>query len=333
MYNFVIDCTDEELIECRKISSFDTYQQQNPPLAQKILLGPWVWCVLTYVKLAERGKLPVRLSNEHADDCINLAHSDTLINLPGKHSQFIVCIQADYSRRGWAQFHLVQNKNQVAADALFIPLWVHPGLLSRDANRQGVKRIAYAGQTYNNNLAGTAESWEELLAPHGVEFAAIANDAWHDLREVDVLVGVRSFDTKPYDKKPPSKLVNAWHAKIPFVGGYDSAYRQLGVPEENYLLAQNPQQIVEAIMRLRNDSALYEKLVRNGELKAAQYTDERIAELWETILTGPVQQRYQKWKSRRKLESARFMAKRAGGLLLNKVKKTVKSLLKLVRRK
>lgn len=332
MYNFVIDCSEEELIEFRKIKSVAEYQEQNAPRALKILLGPWVWCVLTYVNLANRGNLPVTLSNKYSDELINFAHSDTLIEMPGASSQFIVCIQADYTHRGWTHFHIVQNKNQVAQGSAFVPLWVHPGLIGRDVARTKVERVAYAGQTFNNNLAGSTDSWKQLVEPHGIEFVAVANNAWHDLRAIDVLVGVRSFDRKPYDKKPPSKLINAWHAQIPFVGGQDSAYKQIGTPGEDYLLVETPEQIVDALIALRNDEVLYAKLVNNGKAKAIHYTDERIAESWETILTGPVLTRYKQWQNAKGKEALRFVVKRGIGLLEHQAKRTVKRLLKSIKK-
>jgi hypothetical protein len=331
MYNFVIDCSDEELIEFRQIDSLD--QQQDLSTVTKILIGTWVWCLPAYIYLKSRGTLPVMLSNKYDERYINLVHSDVLVKMPGKSSEFIVCVQADFTYRGWAHFHLVQNRNQLVDNSAFVPLWVHPGLLGRATSRTGVHRVAYAGQTFNNNLAGTTDTWQELLSPYGIEFSAIANDAWHDLREVDVLVGVRTFDLQPHDKKPPSKLINAWHARIPFIGGHDSAYKQIGVPEEDYLLVETPKEVVQAIMRLRDDPQLYEKLVRNGTAKALQYTQESIISTWEKLLTGTILQRYEKWKSRRQMEDVRFVVMRIIGLQLHLAKKVVKKVLKAIGRR
>ena len=317
-FNFVIDCTDSALAE---------YLHLDAESAVKVYTrGDLNWCLQTYHLLSKRSNLPVQCSNKILPEVINIIHSDQLLQQKGHASEFVVCVRADYPGRRWAHYHLVQNKNQLGANTSFIPHWVQPGLIERDVNRKGVRRVAYAGEAFNGNLAGTADTWKQFLEPHNIEFVTLAGGSWHDLSSIDVLVGIRSFDEQPHNTKPPTKLFGAWHANIPFIGGHDSAFKQVGVPGEDYLLVGTPDEAIKAILKLRDDPALYNKLVQNGKKKAALYTEETIAQVWLEVLTGPVMHRYQQWQAKPLLEQARFNALVNLGNLEHEVKQIIKKL-------
>jgi hypothetical protein len=249
------------------------------------------------------------------------------LKIKGQDNHFIVCVQADHARRPWAQYHIVQNKNQLFGNTSYIPHWVQPGLIKRDAGREGVTRVAYSGQTYNKNLAGSEDTWKNLLEPYGIEFITLSNDSWHDLSSIDVLIGIRSFNAKPHNTKPPSKLFNAWHAEIPFIGGNDSAYKQVGNPGEDYLIASSQEEAITAILQLQQDPDLYRKFVKNGRKKAALYTEATIAKIWLDVLTGPITRRYQHWQIKPFAEKMRFNSLLAISILKHQLKQVVKKVI------
>ena len=165
-FNFIIDCTDSALAEYMTVdeeSAVNVYTR-----------GDLNWCLQTYHILAKRDKLPVQLSNHMQPDTINIIHSDQILKLRGNPADFVVCVRADYPRRMWAHYHLVQNKNQLTNNTAYIPHWVQPGLIKRNPDRQGVLRVAYAGEPYNGNLAGTSNTWKTLFEPHGIEFSTLS---------------------------------------------------------------------------------------------------------------------------------------------------------------
>jgi hypothetical protein len=285
------------------------------------------WLLQAYLVLSKRNNLNLSCSNKFEEDCINIIHSDDLIRLKGTSRNFIVCIKGDFPWRRWAHYHIVQNQNELNTNTSFLPLWVQPGLVKRNAERKGVLTVAYAGQIWNGNLAASPEAWTKLFQPHGIEFVSLPTGACHDLSNIDVLIGIRSFDTNPYNAKPPSKLINAWHAHIPFIGGHDSAFKQVGTPGKDYLLAKTPDEVLQAVLTLRNDPNLYQSLVNNGISKAALYTRSTIAQKWETVLSGPVLQRYKKWKENKAFEKNRFNALSNVGLLTHKTKGLVKKII------
>jgi hypothetical protein len=317
-YNFIIDCTDEKIEEYKKIDI------NTVPLAGLFSRGDLSWCLQTYLLLAERKTLEVILSNRLIKNTINIIHSDHLLSIKGDPSYFIVCVRADYPKRAWAHYHLVQNKNQLGKNTSFIPHWPQPGLIKRRTNRQDVINVAYAGQVINGNLAGSISEWKNIFKPHGIQFSISEDGSWHDLQEIDVLIGVRSFDKKSHDTKPPTKLFNAWHAQIPFVGGYDSAYMQVGVPNEDYLLASTADEVIDAVCKLKTNKELYQKLVTNGLNKSQLYDRKNIISAWERLLTGPVMNRYKKWKSRPVYESLLFYIRALTGISYHGLKQLIK---------
>jgi hypothetical protein len=319
-YNFVIDSKDSEL------KNYINLQWEEA--AKTFTRGDLNWCLQCYLILSKRNQLNIQCSNSLNQNAINLLHSDQLLKIKGKPNQFIVCIRADYPKRYWAHYHIVQNKNQLCSNTSFVPHWVQPGLIARNPIRQKILRVAYSGQTFNGNLASDEDTWKKLFESYGIEFVTLTAGFWHDLSCIDVLIGIRSFDKKPHDTKPPTKLFSAWHSRIPFIGGYDSAFMQVGTPGEDYLLAKTPEDVVAAVLKLRDDHNLYEKLVKNGLAKAALYNENAIAETWENILLGPVTKRYEQWKFRPTYEKIRFDILLKAGLLEHQSKQVMKKLLK-----
>lgn len=114
------------------------------------------------------------------------------------------------------------------------------------------------------------------------------NGSWHDLRSFDLLIAIRSFDRRRYTGKPPSKLVNAWLAGVPFIGGADAAYGQVGTLGEDYLRATSPDEVIAAVRRLRDEPGLRDRLIRAGRTRAAAFAVPAIVERWREVLTGPV---------------------------------------------
>ncbi len=318
--NFVIDCSDSTLAEYINL--------KNENASSTFVRGDLNWCLQSYLILRKRNKTPITCSNQLVKNCINIIHSDTLLILKGISSHFIVCVRADYPKRLWAHYHLVQNKNQVSSMAFYIPHWVQPNLIKRDTNKNSPFTVAYAGQPSNGNMAGTSDTWKRLLEPHNIRFEAINAGSWHDLSSVDVLVGIRSFDKKEYNTKPPTKLFNAWHAWIPFVGGNDSAYKQVGTPGGDYLIATTPDEVLTHILKLKSDPQFYNRIVNEGCKKASLYSEQEISLCWENLLGGPILQRYKKWQKRKIYERFWFKLKLGMALPEHRSKQFLKLILR-----
>ncbi len=287
IYNFIIpdsgDCPVEDFAigEC-------------PCSNQLCLHGEFVWSQQTYCYLRESG-MKVQLSLEVNPAAINLAHGNVLRALEIDRNCFCVSLQADYPQYPLAQYHIVQNREQVGESCSYIPHWPLPGQIPRNPERIGVKKVAYQGA---RNFSELDESrLQHDLQKHGIAFEILDPEQWCDLRDVDVLVGVRQFGRKRFRRKPPTKLINAWHAGIPFIGGWDSAYSQIAEPGRDYLRVSSYREMLSVIVRLKNDPALYRQLVEAGWRQASFYTKEAIVARWKQVLEMKVIPAYQTWKS------------------------------------
>jgi hypothetical protein len=323
-YNFILPLPNEKL---------ETYKGLDLDKdAGLIVHARLEWLLQAYLVLKQRNNLSVICSNGFVPGCINIIHSLDLINLKGSSKDFIVCIKGDFPWRRWAHYHIVQNQNELAQNCSYLPLWLQPGLVKRNSERKGVLRVAYAGQTWNGNLAGTAQTWATLFQPHGIEFVTLPTGACHDLSDIDILIGIRSFDTNPYNSKPPSKLINAWHAHIPFIGGHDSAFKQVGTPGKDYLLAKTPNEVLQAVLTLRDNPHLYQSLVNNGIKKSRKFTTESIGADWEKVLQATIATRYEIWKKSKGFEKQRFKVLSSVGTAEHISKSLVKKVLSWSRR-
>lgn len=311
VFNFLLDCPENEADRYGRFSDLDAMLDAMPDMLQLISSkGDMCWCLQTYLLLKNRPNLTVTCSARFSGGAINIVHSDQLLKLGYRPDAFLVCVRADFPRRRWAQHHLVQNRNQLTVASSYLPLWLQPRLIGRDPARTGVKTVAYVGETTNGNLAGDVEEWRRLFAQDGLDFHRIESGAWNDMSAVDVLVGLRRFPAGSYNGKPPSKLLNAWAAGIPFIGGHDSAYLQVGVPDEDYLRVASMDEALAAARMLRDNPDVYARLKANGSRKAQDFSRENLARRWEEILLGPVLCRHHQW-----LASAERYERMRSGLL------------------
>ncbi|MGE3317427.1 MAG: glycosyltransferase, partial [Planctomycetaceae bacterium] len=210
------------------------------------------------------------------------------------YDAFVVGVQADYLPHPSAQIHIVQNQSQVSETCFWLPHWLQPGLIPRDSSRTGLRTVGYAGQDYY--LAGGRGRWENECRRLGLEFRMLSAENWHDFSSIDAVLAIRTFDHYEYDKKPATKLFNAWHVGTPLVAGNDSAFRQVGIPGADYLVVNSFEEAVSAIERLRDDGDLYGQIVEAGRRQALTFARERIAEAWIVFFRSIAIPRFEKWK-------------------------------------
>jgi len=286
-FNFVLpSCSDDDLALFRSLDVDEHWYH--------FVDGVFCWILQTYLIMRARLE-SVRLSSLCSPDAINLVHAVDLPKVQTSPDIFVVALRADYRRCSWAHLHVVQNQVQLEkTDSVFIPHWPQPGLIPRRQDRGTVANVAFAGRGYY--LAGQMRQWREDMSARGLSFYYLDKNRWNDFSEVDILLAIRSFDGQSYDNKPPSKLINAWLAGVPLIAGNDSAFRQIGSPGEDYIVATSYPDALQAIERLRSDSSFYERLVANG--RARGYNRERIAKVWEAFLTQEALLKFREWQKR-----------------------------------
>ena len=314
--NFVVNetITDEETLG--QFRSGDTSITKNDRMFAAInRSAAVVWCAQTYWHLqqARPAHFQLQLSKTVSPGCINVIHGENFARATGFMPAFGVLARGDWPTRRWAQSQIVQNPRQTGSAKHFIPNWPHPGLIPRPPTRGGPFRVAFFGKSPHVNLALSDSEFRSLAASAGAEFVMKERSALNDYSDVDVAVGIRSFDGRNYDHKPPSKLINAWHAGVPFIGGADSAFSAVGRPGVDYLVAHDAQALRQHLVALRTSPDLYRSLVEAGRTAATDYTVERISKRWLQVLEEIADGPYRAWQRRGLLGTAKWYALRAVG--------------------
>lgn len=259
--------------------------------------GPAAWSLQTYARL-RRGAPAAPTCSDRAEPArVNLAHAAHLRAAPPPPACFVVSLQADYRRVPWADFHVVQNRAQRRGRVTaWMPHWPQPGLVPRDVRREGVRVVAAAGR-----LSQAGVDWRrvaERVSAEGFRFVERGEEDWNDFSGVDAVLAVRSFGRAAHRRKPPTKLVNGWLARVPVVAGWDSAYAQVGRPGVDYLRVADLEGLAAALRSLRDDPARYRAIVEAGAAAAAPYTAAAVARRWTGLLAGPVAAAFAAWEAR-----------------------------------
>lgn len=264
---------------------------------QKFVRSEWAWLVQTFWELKTRG-LPVTASSEPSNSKINVMHADDYPALGRKHEYFVAIVVADRRVYFPSNSVFVQNIEQRSSGLChWLPHWDQPGLIPRCGNlslETNSFHIGFAGIPSNTiNL-------DDLLAAfqfaHPVRFSILSPEQWNDLSGVDALVAVRDFNGKRHSEKPPTKLFNAWLAGVPFIGGMDSAYEQVGRPGVNYLQVSTVDELLEAVSCLQ-DPDHWVKFANAGAVAAKKYSRESTRAAWEYLLWGSIRQDFEAWEN------------------------------------
>jgi glycosyltransferase involved in cell wall biosynthesis len=192
---------------------------------------------------------------------------------------------------------VVQNLGQAdGRRRLVIPHWPQPGLLPRDPARgSSVHVVAFKGWLGNLAAEYHGARWREFLQREQLEFRADAAEfkqrqtdpgslTWNDYREIDVVLAVRAPRADLYPRKPATKLYNAWHAGVPALLGPEVAYRELRQSPLDFIEVADVGEVMQAILQLKRDPDLYQRMVEHGRSRAREFTAASIAERWSELL-------------------------------------------------
>jgi len=196
--------------------------------------GGFLWTLQTYLHLNDSG-FPCKLVDTLPDEGIILAHRDFLDeDIKPSPKQLFVCLRADVDRHNFSQLHVVQNPFQAICggsltlwESHFIPHWPQPDIIPRDPTRgDKFENITFVGNAVNLVQEFQEEKWFEQLKELGLKFQLqLTHEQWNNYHNTDVILAIRGFGTEnAYGGKPASKLYNAWHAGIPVILGYETAF-------------------------------------------------------------------------------------------------------------
>ena len=247
--------------------------------------GEWAWIVQTYHRLIKYSieGLSVSSSAKPVSDSINVIFSDDYLNLKNKADYYCAVVILDRFVFYPGNLSIVQNKeHSLPFRFKYVTHWSQAGLVPKDNTiKNKVIKIGFFGLPANSidllELANDIENKD-------VELIIAGPKSWNDYSEIDIAIGIRCFSGKRYNQKPPTKLLNAWRAGVPFIGGVDSAYSQVGENKKNYIRVNNRVELVEAIDVIINDSVFSKNLIDNGFDEFKKYSNKNIEKEWLDLL-------------------------------------------------
>lgn len=273
--------------------------------------GIYCWILQTYLYLKADG-FPCQLVGTLPSEGIVVVNRDSLpdnMQLPSP-KLLMVCTKAERDPLPCSQIHIIQNPQQNLLplisfwDNYYIPLWRQPGLITRDPGRgDRVENVAYFGIRRNLTPEFQESSWPEQLKALGLSWNIVSGKSWNDYSNVDVVLGMRTFDryeyilNQNYISKPATKLYNAWHAGVPAILGCDSAFRAERKSELDYLEVASLSETIAALKRLRDDKQLYQAMVENGRVRAQETEVAKVVSQWRSFLTDIAVPAYERWCS------------------------------------
>ena len=260
-----------------------------------LLRAKEVWILQTWIRL-RRGGYPVTFSNTAPSTGLIVYHKEEqhllLERLSRDGHPILVAVRGDFRSADAADFEIVQNGYYADGERLFfVPHWPQPGLIPRDPARGSrVENIAFKG--FVGNLIGEFHSaaFRGFLTEHQLSFAedaAIYDEenpmhvTWNDYHDVDVVMALRPGRNT---HKPASKLCNAWLAGVPAILSPDYAFRELRRGPLDYLEASTVEEAQQAVLRLKRDPDLYQRMVENGLKRSRDFTVEQVTALWAKLL-------------------------------------------------
>ena len=257
------------------------------------------WVVPAYARLRRLGRA-VTLGNDvprsgfvvyHKED-----HRTVLARAPRDGEPLLVACRADFRSADEADFELLQN-GHYADDkrCFFMPLWPQPGLIPRDPARgTRVENVAFKGYVGNLLPELRGDAFARFMAQHDLRWqldtvadrdvSRPVQAAWHDYRDVDVVLALRPGGEREHTHKPATKLYNSWLAGVPAILSPDYAFRELRRSPLDYLEVESVTGAEDALRKLQRDPALYLAMVENGRFRAREFTADALAQRWDALL-------------------------------------------------
>lgn len=262
------------------------------------------WVVLTYLYLKRRN-LNVSISDRFIPGEICVVSSLDLAIRDLTFNSFVVGCRGDGFKPPLCDMSIVQNRTNLESEAdLFIPLWPQPGLIPRLQERGNrIEQLVFKGHEINLYEPFRSAAFQQELEKLGVTLRmngapALGVVNWNDYSSDDLVLAVRDLTEQDALVKPASKLVNAWTTGVPALLGPEPAFRDLRQSDLDYIEVKTPAAVLEAIQRLKSDPELYQRMIANGLKRAEAFTVETSAKQWYQALSGPVADRFRRWRNR-----------------------------------
>jgi hypothetical protein len=279
--------------------------------------GGCIWTLQTYLYLNDYG-FPCQLVDTIPNEGVVVSHRDFLdASLKPGPKQLLVCLRADVDRHPYAQLHVVQNPYQAISrgflelwESHFIPHWPQPSIIPRDPERGELfENVTFLGNEVNLVSEFRDQVWYDRLESLGLKFQKkLSHDQWHDYSTTDVVLAIRELGRKnDWRGKPASKLYNAWHAGVPAILGYESAFQAERRSDLDYLEATSLEEVISALRQLRDNKELRCAIVKHGWLRAKETQPDTMVARWRDFLINIAAPAYRNWRSMQAWQQQLFL--------------------------
>ncbi|MFM9825418.1 hypothetical protein [Flavobacterium sp.] len=294
------------------------YYPNEIPITLNYKSGLDCWILKTFWKLKEyKSDLNIHLVNYIPDEGIIIFHKGFFPkDIMPSNTQLFVCVQADYGRHQYAQYHIAQNPFGVSnfnfskrsffeeklfsfTKSYFIAHWNQNDIIKRNSSRgESFKNVCFYGIDQNFPQKLLEPSFKEKLNKEGIDLKIITDsDQWNDYSETDCVLAIRDFENKPHYNKPFSKIINSYLAGVPVIAGNESSslYLKNGLGI-GISIVTNPDECFNAIKQVKENYLSSLKRIIIDKVKLKEFQDEAIVLSWDKLLRE-MQQNYQLWRN------------------------------------
>ncbi len=306
--------------------------------------GPYIWTIQTALYL-QRAGYACEISSELPDDGIVVTHRECCTfgdsRLLPDRRRFLIAITADYEPYLYANLQIVQNPAQAYwyKNCHFLLHWPEPGVKPRLPSPR-FKNISYMGFISQVAPELRTEEWARQVQNLGLNWSPrvegfhfddvsdyqFGDGSWNDLSEVDAVVAVRRFSPhSTFDHKPASKLVNCWLAGIPAILGAESAYRALRKSELDYIEVHSKEEVIEALVKLRDHPELRTAMIENGLQRSKEVNADATVRRWMRFLDEVAIPSYYYWVDTPRIMQIVSIADNRMSYLANRLRRKMSS--------
>jgi len=183
---------------------------------------------------------------------------------------------------------LAKNANQV-----FIPPIPQRGLIARDEERRD-QIVNLTIKCNPENVPSSAHLILDQLKVIDPRFSLVidspeisdgSDNNWNDFSQVDISLILRPLTTISNDRKPPTRLINAWVAgTIPFVDPLPAYLELIRDGVDGFVIRETVN--VASVMKVLVDNPEYRSEVfANARKRGEEFTVEKVIEEWERSIS------------------------------------------------
>jgi hypothetical protein len=107
-----------------------------------------------------------------------------------------------------------------------------------------------------------------------------SDQSWHDFSEVDAVITMRSEQFPGDERKPPTRLINAWRAGVIPLANDEPAVRELARDFEDTLIVRSRESLEASLQSIVRDPGLRKRLFEGSRQRGKDFDPTSIVRAW-----------------------------------------------------